>query len=201
MKKILILSLLVFASCKNQSEEVKVDQVTIDKPVDTIASNDTLVEVSIDKIGNSDQMEKPAAAIITSNAKYASFGAKMNSDKAIGKAEMLKKYKNLKAGDTVAVQFKSVIKEVCKKKGCWMSMELPDDKEAFVKFKDYGFFVPLNADNSEAIVSGRAYIDVVSVAELQHFAKDGGKSEEEINKIIAPKVTYAFQADGVLIGK
>lgn len=80
-------------------------------------------------------------------------------------------------------------------------MELPNKKESFVRFKDYGFFVPLNADNSEAIVNGRAYIDVVSVAELQHYAKDGGKSQEEIDKITEPKVTYAFQADGVQIKK
>ena len=200
MKKVLLLSLLVLASCKNQSEEVKVEEMAVDNPVATISQKDTVVELQVDEAGNNNQIEKPSVPVTSSNSKYVSFGAKMNSDKAIGKAEMLKKYKAMKTGDTIAVQFKSVIKEVCKKKGCWMSMELPDEKEAFVKFKDYGFFVPLNADNSEAIVSGRAYIDVVSVAELQHFAKDGGKSQEEINKIVAPKVTYAFQADGVLIG-
>ncbi len=200
MKKVLLLSLLVLASCKNQSEEVKVEEMAVDNPVATISQKDTMVELQVDEAGNNNKIEKHSVPVTSSNSKYVSFGAKMNSDKAIGKTEMLKKYKTMKTGDTVAVQFKSVIKEVCKKKGCWMSMELPDDKEAFVKFKDYGFFVPLNADNSEAIVSGKAYIDVVSVAELQHFAKDGGKSQEEINKIVAPKVTYAFQADGVLIG-
>lgn len=82
-----------------------------------------------------------------------------------------------------------------------MKMELAGQTESFIRFKDYGFFVPLNADNQEAIVSGRAFVDEISVAELKHYAKDGGKSQEEIDKITQPKITYAFQADGVLISK
>ena len=209
MKKYVVLacSLLVMAACKNKSEEIKVDETPVENPADTIVKKDTIAvaETAVEKDATEVvASEKPSTEVKSDTKKeekvnYASFGDKIPSEKALTKEEMLKKYKNLKTGDTVAVKFKSTIKEVCKKKGCWMSMELPGEKESFVRFKDYGFFVPLNADNSEAIVSGRAYIDVVSVAELQHYAKDGGKSQEEIAKITEPKVTYAFQADGVLI--
>lgn len=82
-----------------------------------------------------------------------------------------------------------------------MQMDLTADQQAFVRFLDYGFFVPLNADNSEAIVNGVAYIDVVTVDELKHYAKDAGKSQAEINKIKKPEITYAFRATGVLIKK
>jgi hypothetical protein len=82
-----------------------------------------------------------------------------------------------------------------------MKMELAGDDNSFVKFKDYGFFVPLNADNSLAIVNGKAFVDVVSVDELKHYAKDGGKSKEEIAKITKPEVTYSFLASGVYIKK
>lgn len=132
---------------------------------------------------------------------YASFGKKITPKSALSKQAMLKKFEGLKKGDTINVKFTSDIKEVCKKKGCWMSMDLGNSKETFVRFKDYGFFVPLNADKSKAIVSGKAYIDVVSVAELKHYAKDGGKSQADIDKITQPKITFAFQADGVLIEK
>lgn len=132
---------------------------------------------------------------------YASFGAKFQPKKVLNEKQMLKKYKSLKKGDTVVVQFKSNIKEVCKKKGCWMQMDLSEGNKSFVKFKDYGFFVPLNADNSEAILNGKAFVNVVSVDELRHYAKDGGKSQAEINKITKPEVTYSFMADGVLIKK
>jgi hypothetical protein len=132
---------------------------------------------------------------------YASFGNKFKVTKIYTKDQMLKKYKTLKKGDTISVQFQSNIKAVCKKKGCWMKMELAGDDESFVKFKDYGFFVPLNADNSEAILNGKAFVDVESVESLRHYAKDGGKSAAEIAKITKPEVTYSFLADGVYIKK
>ena len=135
------------------------------------------------------------------NKEYALFGDKFKVTKIYTKDEMLKKYKKLKSGDTISVQFQSNIKSVCKKKGCWMKMELADDYNSFVKFKDYSFFVPLNADNSQAIVNGKAFVDVVSVDELKHYAKDGGKSAQEISKITKPEITYSFLADGVYIKK
>ena len=91
------------------------------------------------------------------------------------------------------------IKAVCKKKGCWMNLDLSNNQEAFVKFKDYAFFVPLNADGSTAIISGKAYVDIVPVAELKHYAKDAGKSQAEIDAIKEPKRELVFEADGVLI--
>ena len=132
---------------------------------------------------------------------YSLFGEKFKVVKILTKDQMLKKYKNLKKGDTIVVQFKSNIKSVCKKKGCWMKMELAGDNNSFVKFKDYSFFVPLNADNSLAIVNGKAFVDVISVDELKHYAKDGGKSAAEIAKITKPEVTYSFLASGVYIDK
>lgn len=150
-------------------------------------------------IGTSVMAQKKAKTF--DSKEYASFGNKFKVTKILTKDQMLKKYKNLKKGDTLVVQFQSNIKSVCKKKGCWMKMELAGDDDSFVRFKDYGFFVPLNADNSEAIVNGKAFVDVVSVEELRHYAKDGGKSAAEIAKINKPEVTFAFTADGVYIKK
>ena len=127
------------------------------------------------------------------------FGEKFEAAKVLTNKEMLKKYKSMKKGDSLSVKFKSTIKEVCKKKGCWMQMDLTSDQQAFVRFLDYGFFVPLNADNAEAIVNGVAYIDVVTVDELKHYAKDGGKSEAEIAAITSPKEQLAFEAKGVVV--
>ena len=61
--------------------------------------------------------------------------------------------------------------------------------------------MPLNAADQEAIVSGKAFVSETSVAQLKHYAKDGGQSEEEIAKITQPKVEYKFMADGVLISR
>ena len=140
---------------------------------------------------------------ITSNSSddYVIFGDSISADKAITNEEMLVLYDKLKPGDTLNIKFKSKIKSVCKKKGCWMTLELPSGKEVFVKFKDYAFFVPKNAQNENAIVNGKAFVNVESVEELKHYAKDEGKSQAAIDSIITPKTTYAFLADGVLIKK
>lgn len=151
---------------------------------------------------NAQQATKKTKKQTTLNSNdYASFGDKFEMTKVISKEQMFKKYKSLKKGYSVAVKFVTKINSVCKKKGCWMKLDLGNGESAFVKFKDYGFFVPLNADRSEVVVNGYAFIDVVSVDELKHYAKDAGKSQAEINKIKKPEITYSFTATGVLIKK
>ena len=210
MRKSIILAavFITLAACqKNKETEVTTEETVIETPADTVmVDTDTIAAA---------ETEHKADGVATDNEKsdikiepvkevkvdYASFGDKILADKAITKEEMLKKYKSLKPGDTLAIKFRSKINDVCQKKGCWMSLELPGGKESFVKFKDYAFFVPLNAPDQEAIVSGKAFVSETSVAQLKHYAKDGGQSEEEIAKITQPKVEYKFMADGVLISR
>ena len=130
---------------------------------------------------------------------YLSYGEKITDENSISKESMAKKFENLKEGDTIDVKFASSINEVCKAKGCWMKLDLGDERESMVKFTDYGFFMPLNSDNKEVIVQGRAFISEVSVEELQHLAKDAGKTEEEIANITESELSYGFEADGVLM--
>ena len=207
MKKLLLLSISIicFSSCKNDAKEpMPEDSTAKEIPAEAVDSKDTIilkdtmsVETTIKEVPVVKVSEKNAVNF--NKKEYASYGTNFTPSTVLSKEQMLTKYKTLKAGDTISVAFQSTINEVCKKKGCWMDVSLGSNQKSFVKFKDYGFFVPLNADKSDAIIRGKAFIDEVSVAELKHYAKDGGKSQEEIEKIMSPKVTYAFQADGVLI--
>lgn len=146
---------------------------------------------------------KKAEVAVKSESKinFASFGDKITQENAITKDEMLTKYKSLKAGDTLDIKLATKINEICQNKGCWMTLDLGNDENAFVKFKDYGFFVPMNAQKREAIVEGKAFVEETSVAELKHYAEDEGKSANEIAKITEPKTEYKFLAHGVLIAK
>ncbi len=130
---------------------------------------------------------------------YTSIGSKISNDNVISNQEMLAKYNKMTPGDTLAVKFRSSINEVCQNKGCWMKLDLSDTKETFVKFKDYGFFMPLDSKNAEVIVNGKAFVSIESIADQKHYAKDAGKSKEEIAKITTPKSIYSFLADGVLL--
>ncbi|MFY7742832.1 MAG: DUF4920 domain-containing protein [Flavobacterium sp.] len=143
--------------------------------------------------------EETKEVTIVQTENFKSFGDSISMEGVISKEELLAKFETLKEGDTVEVKFRSEIKDVCQKKGCWMNMSLADEKNTFVRFKDYGFFMPLNAAGSEAIVNGKAYISVETVDELKHYAKDAGKSQAAIDSITEPKVSYSFLSNGVLI--
>lgn len=132
---------------------------------------------------------------------YVKFGDSISADGAISKEELLAKYDSLKPTDTLEVKVLSKIVDVCQKKGCWMNIELGSGKSAFIKFKDYGFFVPKNAANSEVIIHGKAFVEVTSINDLKEYAKDAGKSKAAIDSIVAPETNYSFMADGVLIKK
>lgn len=132
---------------------------------------------------------------------YAAFGEKITEKSAVSKEVLLEKYKTLKKGDTLAVKVASKINEICQNKGCWMTLDLGNNETAFVKFKDYGFFVPMNAQKRNTIIEGKAFVEETSVAELKHYAEDEGKSNKEIAEITAPKIEYKFLAHGVLISK
>ncbi|HUH25696.1 MAG TPA: DUF4920 domain-containing protein [Flavobacterium sp.] len=142
------------------------------------------------------------ASVPQDTLSYQSFGETITANEALTQQEVLAKYETMKPGDTLQLKFISEIKSTCKKKGCWMTLKLSDEQEAFVKFKDYAFFVPKEgAEKHQSIVSGKAFIEETSVDELKHYAKDAGKSEEEIAAITQPKVEYRFMADGVLIAE
>ena len=124
---------------------------------------------------------------------------KVNSEKETTQEEQQEIVAFDSFGDKI--KFASTIKEVCSKKGCWMKLPLNGTEEAMITFKDYGFFMPLDAKDNEVIVAGKAFIKETTVAELQHYAEDAGKSKEEIAQITAPKREYAFEANGVLMKK
>ncbi len=142
--------------------------------------------------------EKPTDIVEEVAITYQSFGDKITDEGVMTKTEMIEKYKSLKPGDTVNVKFASTVKDVCQKKGCWMNLDMADD-EAMVRFKDYGFFMPMDIAGQEIIVNGKAYVEEMSVEDQRHYAEDGGKTKDEIAAITETKRTLAFEADGVLI--
>ncbi len=86
----------------------------------------------------------------------------------------------------------------CQAKGCWMNMNIADN-EMFVKFKDYGFLVPKNSADHNAIIKGWAYQDTISVKDRIEYARDAEATEEEIAAITEPEVKLTFMAEGVVM--
>jgi hypothetical protein len=130
--------------------------------------------------------------------KTESFGEKIKLDGAIEGASFLKQ---IDGKDSLLVKISAPIVNVCQKKGCWMNVDLGEGKQMMVRFKDYGFFVPKDADGKIAVMDGVAFREVLSVDMLRHYAEDAGKSKEEIEKITEPETRLSFEASGVLIYK
>jgi len=108
-------------------------------------------------------------------------------------------YEGLNEGSQITTQLSGKITEVCQAKGCWMKVALTNGSEVFVKFKDYGFFVPTDAAGNTVVMQGNASLETLSVASQRHYAKDKGASKEELAKIVKPQQTLKFIADGVAI--
>lgn len=127
------------------------------------------------------------------------YGEKITADGAISYEELLKQMDGKE--EVANVKVKGKVESVCQAKGCWMNI-VPTSgtgEEMFVKFKDYGFFMPFDLAGSEVIMRGRAFVEETSVEELQHYAEDEGKSQEEIAKITEPITELKFMADGVIV--
>jgi hypothetical protein len=120
---------------------------------------------------------------------------KVDMNKSISVSDMLKDFEG-KSG-RVEYTFEAPLNEVCSKAGCWVNIDKGNGDMFMVRFKDH-FTIPTTTPiGTLAVFHGYAFQDTVSVELLRHFAEDAGKTQEEIEKINEPKITFGFEADGV----
>jgi hypothetical protein len=125
------------------------------------------------------------------------YGAKVKAKGAIPLVDVVSQLEKESSMPDAKISAKIV--DVCPNKGCWLKLELPDGKQATVKMKDYGFFVPLAAKGKTVVIDGQASIKTVSVNELRHFAEDAKKSKAEIEAITQPKKEVNILAKGIVV--
>lgn len=156
----------------------------------------TLAAVLMIACGDSKKAEATATDEETG---YQYFGEELSSDDGKSLGELMAA---LETQDSVYAQIKAEVEGVCQTKGCWMNLvdsESAPDASIFVKFKDYGFFVPKDIAGKTVIVRGYAFKEVTPVDELKHYAEDEGKSQAEIDQITEPVEELKFMADGVIV--
>lgn len=106
---------------------------------------------------------------------------------------------NSSAYDGKKVGIRGSVASVCKAKGCWMILEEGGQKLR-VKFRDYSFFMPLDCEKREVVLTGTFQVKVIPVAEARHYLEDAGK-HEEAKKITEPQKEFSVMADGVAMRK
>jgi uncharacterized protein DUF4920 len=124
------------------------------------------------------------------------YGEAIKADGAMPIAELPSK---LMQDQPVQTKIIAKVTDVCPKKGCWLSLQMPDSSKVFVKMKDYGFFVPTEMIGKNVVLDGEAVLKTISVSELQHYAEDAKKTKEEIAAIKAPQKEIRFTAKGILV--
>lgn len=79
------------------------------------------------------------------------------------------------AGKAVVVE--GVVERACTRKGCWMEIApRPGAGEGVrVTFKDYGFFVPLDAQGMKARAEGQFTVETLSREKADHYAEEGAR--------------------------
>ncbi|HLP93702.1 MAG TPA: DUF4920 domain-containing protein [Saprospiraceae bacterium] len=126
------------------------------------------------------------------------FGNTITAEGAISYDEVMPKMAGI---DSLNMKVTGKVKEVCQKKGCWMTLvsDQPGYPEMRVTFKDYAFFMPKDLSGKRVVIDGFARVETTSVEILRHYAEDAKKSPEEIAAITEPKREVSFEAAGVLI--
>ena len=105
----------------------------------------------------------------------------------------------LQSNDSADVKLIAEVVGVCKVKGCWMDVKLDDSTTMLVRFKDYGFFVPMDCEGKQATIQGKVKRTTHSVEWLRHKAEDAGKSIEEIESINEPELAYSIDEASAVI--
>ena len=126
------------------------------------------------------------------------YGAKIQGKSAIDIAEIPAKLEHTPVMDTLV---KATVIDVCPKKGCWLKLAVNDSTTAFVKMKDYGFFLPEAVKGKTILLDGKVEMITTPVEELRHYAEDAKKPQEEIDAITEPKKEIRFLAKGITIVK
>jgi hypothetical protein len=147
---------------------------------------------------NNSESDKTTTEKTTSEENYTVYGdSKMTPEGVISGEKLIEL---LNTQDSAMVKVEGVISEVCSKKGCWMDVNIGGENTLFVRFMDYGFFMPLDAAGTTAIIEGTAKIEMQTVEWLKHKEEDAGSSQEVIDAITEPIIAYSMpEATGVIL--
>ena len=143
-----------------------------------------------------EQEDSNSSTLIVPATPGQTYGATITAEGAVPMAALAAA---LGGRDSAQVKLVGKASAVCQARGCWMTLPTVNGQQMRVRFRDYAFFVPKDLSGHEVVVSGWAYRSTVPKAELQHYAKDAGKTDQEVASITQDEQQLTFLADGVLV--
>lgn len=104
---------------------------------------------------------------------FEQFGAKLGKRDEVDFTALLESPVAYK-GKTVITS--GVVRQNCNKRGCWMDVRPETDRAALsltVRFKNYGFFVPLNSRGARVRMEGIVKVTEMTAEEVLHMEEEG----------------------------
>ncbi len=127
----------------------------------------------------------------TSDVSLSYYGEQIESTAAIEASSISH---HMQATDSMEMKIEGMITDVCKQKGCWMKVDMGGGQSLMVRFKDYGFFVPIESAGKMTIIDGMLKKEVVE----NEKGDDADAACHEDDKL-QNNERYSFVARGVAI--
>ncbi len=92
----------------------------------------------------------------------------------------------------------AVVRAACQKRGCWMEVRDPDDRASAgltVRFKNYGFFVPLNSRSADVRMEGEVSVTRMTAGQVAELEAEGGTIANK--EADGSAIVVQFTASGV----
>lgn len=140
--------------------------------------------------------KQPAKSEAVAKSSTGNFGNEFPVNNTIPAAQVIDVFTG---SDTAAITISGKIAASCKHSGCWMDLDMGNGETIHVTFRDEAFTIPLDAAGKNAVAEGIALRELIPVETLQNYAREDGKSDEEVASITKPVYAYEFIANGVLI--
>lgn len=174
MKKLLILTIAIFAFSLSAVAQEKMEMSEMKKPTEQ------------------DKTEAiPAKGVLKR-------GAPLGKSEKVSLAKVIKNPSKF-AGKSVIVE--GVIVRSCKMEGCWMELAPEKDaKSVRVKMKDHNFFIPLESAGALAKAEGVFTVKTLSKEQVKHMMDEDGAKFDNINED-GTVTEISFEATGVELRK
>ena len=119
------------------------------------------------------------------------FGAELTLEKTTPLADVLA---NVERYEKQPVLIRGRLNDVCQRMGCWMVIQ-DQGAQIRVRFKDYGFVIPVDSIGREALVEGVVAIETLSEKQARHYESESRDGHPDSVK--GPRREVAFTATGV----
>jgi len=185
---------LMFQSCAESGETKKDEATPTEEHADETSNHDAHADEHAEE-----QVEEELVFIDG----YEYHGIKeLKADGAVTVAEM---QAQIAATGAFEGKIATSLTGVCKKAGCWVTVDNPAGDPIRVVFGEHAFFVPTNTEvGREVVLEGIAKIDTTTIELQKHFLDDAAEageevSQEEYDAITEDLVSVSFDATGILI--